>query len=734
MGTARLFAVLLLATATAAPAQPHGESPLDPMNAAIAAAERALAEHEPQIAESHYREALFAGWMAMGAIAAADGRFNDARDAFTHASTSIVESGDALQELAVVDLQLNDPQAALPILTRLAAIRQKDAGLKRLLAQALILAGKPAEAVQLLEEAHSAAPDDLETTFALATGELRAGKPDAARGLFTAIGRARPVPETYVLIGRAYRDAGLYADARSALRKALTMNPRVHHAYYYLGTVAVMDEGVIQVDEAIADFRRELALDPGDRASSLLLGIGLVEAHREREALPLLEEAAARPDADWRTYQFLGRCHLALGDAPAAVTTLRKALALSAHVPVESRIGNLPYELAQALRQTGDRAAADAEFKAAESWAVARAETHRSALERYLADVPDAPSARTAALTFDVGPMAKVKAATRDAWRAQTSTALARAYMNLGILQARAQRFARGADLLQEAAALDPTLPHLQYTLGVTCFNAQEYPAAAAALERAIVAEPDTVDARRMLALASLNTQAFARAAELLRDDAERDRDPSLQYAYGVALVHSGHADEAEALFSRLLSSHADDPELNVLVGEAHAEQGDFDGAIAALKRALALDPRVADANRSLGVIYMKQGRLPDAAAALRAGLAAHPDDLAARYTLATVLDMDNQPATALEELSRILHARPADAEARYLTGKILLAQGAAADAVQHLEIAVRLEPADANIHYQLGLAYQKIGRQADAEKEFEQFQALKQQRREGRR
>lgn len=727
------LAWLVLVPGAVAPAraQNAASSPLAGIDGEIAAAERALAEDERQLAESRYRGALYAGWMMLGSIAAADGRFTDARDAYGRASAAVVDAGDAQQALAMVHLQLDDAKAALPILTRLVAARPGQPALRRLYAQALIAAKQPAEAVQILEEAHGAAPDDLETIFALATGYLRVKKADAARPLFARLAAARPRPETHVLIGRAYRDAGLYPEARTALTRAIALNPRVRRAHYYLGTAAVMEEGIVKVDEAIAHFRRELAIAPGDPSSTLLLGMALVEARREREALPLLEAAARDPGAGWRTFQYLGRTHLALGRGREAVDALRKAIALSADVPVDSRIGNQHYQLAQALRLAGETEAAEAEFARAASAAAARAEHSRDSLQRYFADGERA-GAELPQFALDTGALGKTSADERRAARARAATALARVYLNLGVMQAQAGRFGRAADLMQSAAALDPALPRLQYSLGVACFNAQQYGAAAAALERALAEEPANADARRMLALASLNTRAFPRAVELLRDDPELTRTPSLQYAYGVALVHSGHAAEGEALFTKLIASHTDNAELNVLLGQAHAEQGDFEGAVAALTRALALKPGVADASRTLGQIYMKQGRFADAAAALKAAVAAHPGDLAARHTLATVLDLDGRQAEALEALAAVLQARPDDADARYLVGKILLARGSALEAIEQLEVAARLAPEDANVRYQLGQGYQKLGRTADAQREFETFQQLKDKRRGG--
>src|SRR5215831_6704598 len=194
------FVVLVLALQTRPLAAPES---LAAINATIARAEAALTADERQLAESRYREALYGGWMLMGAIASADGRYADARDAFAQASSAIVDSGDALQSLALVDLRLNDPESALPILTKLVAARPQDTALKRLMAQALIAGKRSSEAVQMLEEAHGGAPDDLETSFALATGYLSVKKPDAARPLFAKLVAARPVAETHVLIGRA---------------------------------------------------------------------------------------------------------------------------------------------------------------------------------------------------------------------------------------------------------------------------------------------------------------------------------------------------------------------------------------------------------------------------------------------------------------------------------------------------------------------------------------------------
>ena len=126
--------------------------------------------------------------------------------------------------------------------------------------------------------------------------------------------------------------------------------------------------------------------------------------------------------------------------------------------------------------------------------------------------------------------------------------ALTRAYLNLGIMQAQANGFARAAEMFEQAAALDPAFPQVQYSLGVAYFNAAEYQKAMQPLARALDEQPKNASVRRMLALAALNADEAAKAADLLRDDPELSSDPSLQYAYGIALVRSNRAQEAERI------------------------------------------------------------------------------------------------------------------------------------------------------------------------------------------
>jgi len=709
------------------------EVPSDPAAAlqrAISAAEKSLKDGELQIAESHYRTALLEGWLLMGDLQATEGRLPEARESYRRASRAAVETRRALRSLAFVHMQAGEAAEAVGLLTGLVARNPGDAQARRLLAKALTASGHPEQAVQELEEAHAAAPDDLELAFALASGYLRLKKVEAAVPLFARIAKERPIAQTHVLIGRTYRDFKEYDRARAELRAALQKDPRARRAHYYLGTVGLMADGPVRLEEAIAEFRQELEVSPADPLASLRLGIALMESRRPEEALPALDIAARAEPPETEAFHYLGRAQLAMDITKEAAVSLRRALEIVKGPPFdEVQRGSIHYNLALALRKLGASEEAAAHFAEAELASARVAESARERLSRYLSESLE-PEPTAAVDPFMEVPLSGVAPSGRLTLRQRATTELTRAYLNLGVMQAQSQRFSRAAEHFANAAEVAPDFPKVQYSLGVAHFNAREFGKATGPLARALAESPEDAALKRMLAMSWLNVEEFDKAATLLRDDPQRAADPSLEYAYGLALVRSGQGAEAQAVFSRLLARHGESPELGVVLGQAYAQQGDYESAVQSLQGALQRKADVADANATLGVIYLKQGKLPEAEEALRAELRGNPGDLKSQHHLATVLDLEGRPEEALPLLRSVLKAKADFADARYLLGKILLARAAATEAVEHLEAAARLAPEDANIRYQLGQAYQKLGRTDEAQQQFEIFRQIKDKRR----
>jgi len=152
-----LTGVLAVAAGPAALAAQENELLLS-LKKMIAAAEEGLRTGELQVAESRYRTALLQGWLVLGELHVSDGRLPDARHAFERASESVVDDAPAVQALALVQMQLGDAEPALASLTRLTKTTPRSVPVRVTLAQALVAAGKPEEAVQELEYAHTVDP------------------------------------------------------------------------------------------------------------------------------------------------------------------------------------------------------------------------------------------------------------------------------------------------------------------------------------------------------------------------------------------------------------------------------------------------------------------------------------------------------------------------------------------------------------------------------------------------
>lgn len=723
-------------------AQP-GPDPATPVLRAIVEAEEAIRRNEPQIAESRFRTALLEGWLLLGALAVAENDLVAARSAYEAATTVAVETRRARLSLAAIHLGTGDPGEAIFLLRMVISEDLKDLQARRLLSQALAANGQLGESVQELEELRVLFPEDLEILYLLGAAYLRQQKLEAAEPLFDELADRNPTPQTQVLIGRTYRDFDHFGPARETLEAALEMDPKVRRAHYYLGTVEVFERGQGGLAAAMAHFAAELEVNPDDPMTNLYLGMALVEERREEEAIPKLEVASRHPATERDALQYLGTAYLRAGRATEAVGALERALELAALSPLEvaddsllnvqlAQISKLHYQLGLALRRSGDETAATVHFKAAEESKARETEDSRERLRRFLEDEPRERPHEVFGSPLETARVAGLDARERTELRARVTRRLAQVCLNLGVLQAQAQHLSRAGDLFEQAAALDPEFPQVQYSLGVARFNSGQFEQATEPLSRALENDPANAQLRRMLALAWLNSERYDEAAELLGPDPDRADDRNLQYAYGLALVRSGRAAEAEASFTELLTRHQDWPELNVVLGHAFAQQDDYERAIESLKKAIELQPDVAEAHLTLGEIYMRQGRLEEAEAELRAELRHHPEDLRARYVLATVLDLARRSEEAMEVLQTLLEKSPRAANARYLLGKILLAEGKAEQAEIQLEAAVGLAPADAETHYQLGLALQRQGRPEEARREFEIYQSLKRSQRAG--
>lgn len=578
---------------------------------AVSAAESSLRQGDLRTAQSHYREALFNGWLLVGALERLERRLPDARAALRRASLFAGEGREPARSLAEAYLQAGEHEEAVSLLRGLASHDPANVEDRRLLAMALASAGRHDEALAVLDEMSAKASGDPELAFLLGSQYLWLRNVEAAERLFATAITARAIPQTHVLIGRAYRDAGEFARARRELEAALAMDPGVRRAHYYLGMIALAESmSADRLGRAEAEFRKELEIAPDDPLARDQLGLLLLDAGRAAEALPHLEAAVS---AEARSFYLshLGRCQLALERPEEAVVSLRRALELAATEGAsDEERERIHYQLGTAARATGSTEEATKHLAEARRLFTARnqAAAQAGAEERPLA-----------APLLEGSVLQRITREQRLGLRRHVDASLARAYFNLGVIQAQdtkvsaVDRFARAAESFEKAAEIDADFPQVQASLGIARFNARQFEQAIAPLTRALAASPADANLKRMLATAWLDTQAWEKAAAALNDDPELARDPSLQFGRGLALLRSGRVREAEKVLAGLASREEESAAAHALLGEARFELGRYAEAVAPLERALQLKPDEAVTHERLGQTYLRLGRQADA-------------------------------------------------------------------------------------------------------------------------
>lgn len=149
------------------------------------------------------------------------------------------------------------------------------------------------------------------------TGDLK----QAARVL-TELDKTQLPPDTLLLVGKLWSDAGDYARGVATFHRALKMNPSLPKAHYFAGIACVRWE---HLDEAVAEFKAELALSPDDPDAKNGLGYVYLQQSKTQEAAKLFESVVAvYPENGNAQYQ-LGKLLLDEGKTKEAIAHLEAA-------------------------------------------------------------------------------------------------------------------------------------------------------------------------------------------------------------------------------------------------------------------------------------------------------------------------------------------------------------------------------------------------------------------------
>ncbi|MDR7481631.1 MAG: tetratricopeptide repeat protein [Armatimonadota bacterium] len=138
--------------------------------------------------------------------------------------------------------------------------------------------------------------------------------------------------------GERYLEAGEWAAAEAAFRRAIEAEASSHVAYSKLGVVLARQR---RLDEAEQAFARAVSLNPRYAPAWSNLGNVYRETGRVQEALDAYQRAIAADPDYWIAHQNLGGLYKQLGRTGEAIASLRRATRLSLKATVRpSRSGD----------------------------------------------------------------------------------------------------------------------------------------------------------------------------------------------------------------------------------------------------------------------------------------------------------------------------------------------------------------------------------------------------------
>ena len=219
----------------------------------------------------------------------------------------------SLMHLAHLEREAGNLTGGIDALRRALAIQPSSGETASLLATYLTEAGRPAEAVSLLDP-FSVRPDaDVQVLVTSALARARLGQHDAA---LADVERARALDPTSAAIplhaGTIQMMAGRIDAARAAFEEALERNPSLARAHSSLGAIAA---GRGDRDAALAHWRAATSSDAAEFRTVLGVGAALARGGRGAEARPYLEFfVSAAPPAQYareiaRAREWLSNMH-----------------------------------------------------------------------------------------------------------------------------------------------------------------------------------------------------------------------------------------------------------------------------------------------------------------------------------------------------------------------------------------------------------------------------------------
>ena len=229
----------------------------------------------------------------------------------------------------------------------------------QLLGLSYYLSGHPADAIPLLEKVQGWYPRaNIDAAYILGVCYIQSKDYDRARGAFA---RMFDVPQdsaaSYLFTARMLMRQEFDPVAEEYALKAAALDPKLPLAHFLLGELYLYKS---RIDEAIAEFQKELAINPAHAATLYKLADAYSRIQKFDDAERLLQRSIWLDATSTGPYILMGKVLQKKGEPVLAARALQRAVTMDPNNPMPHHL------LGQAYRDLGQKDDAERELKLAE--------------------------------------------------------------------------------------------------------------------------------------------------------------------------------------------------------------------------------------------------------------------------------------------------------------------------------------------------------------------------------
>lgn len=583
----------------------------------------------------------------------------------------------------------------------------------------------PDVALQILQEAQRAHPDDFWLTLVLA--DLLSNRKDYEEAIryYTAAMSIRPnAAVTQNDLGLVLRDRGKLDEAIACYRTAIHLEPKNALPHNNLGG-ALYDQK--KLDEAIACYRRAIELDPKYAPAHSNLGNALRDQKKLDEAIASHHQAIALDPKLAAAHTNLGTALQRQGKLDDAIAFQRKAIELDPkYAPAHSNLGNALYaqgKLDEAIACYRKAIEVDPKYVIAHT-NLGIALRDQKKLDEAIASTRRAIALdpKDASAHFNLGTalhdLKKLDEAVASYRRAiELDPKDAPVHFNLGNALLDQKKADEAIACYRNAIALDPNLARVHNNLGKVLRDHGKLDEAIACLRKAIELDPKGAVAHTNLANALHDQGKFDEAITCYRTAVEFDpKDFLAHHNLGIALVKQGKVDEAVVCYRNAITLNPKDATVHFELGVALQRQRKLDEAIVCFRKVIELNPRNVKAQLNLGFALSRKGRLDEAVPCLRTAIALDPESFHGHYNLGIALKDQGKLDEAIGCLRKAVELDPRSFPAHTnLGGALLKVPEKLDEAIRCFRKAIELDPRASFAHDNLGIALRMYGKPDEA-------------------